>query len=61
MSAVKMLDLRDSAAFLGVSPRTARRLIDQRRLPFHRIGRCIRISSQDLDLFLERNRTEAEP
>ncbi len=48
----------DVGAYLGVSKRTVRRLVDQRSLPFFRVGRLIRFAQQDLDDYLYEHRVE---
>lgn len=52
-------NLRDAAAYLGVSTRSVRRLIDRRVLPFYKIGAAIRIDVEDMKKFLVSVRKEA--
>lgn len=55
-----LVKLRDAAARLGVSTRTVRRLITNRRvLPFYKIGAAIRIAVADLEKFLADAKREA--
>ena len=49
-----LLTVNDVAHQLSVSARTVRRLIEKGDLPYHRIGRAIRISGEDLSVFLKR-------
>lgn len=51
-----MLDVAAVAQHLDVSTKTVRRLITAGELPAHRIGRSLRISADDLHLFLKRRR-----
>ena len=37
----------------------SRRLVAERRIPFHRLGRLIRFKKADLDAFIEAGRVEA--
>jgi excisionase family DNA binding protein len=51
-----LLTIPATAEKLGVSVRTVRRMIDADELHVHRLGRSIRISEEDLALFLIRHR-----
>ena len=46
----------DAAAYLGITPRTINRLIDDGEIPAYRIGRVIRLRIADLDAFIEASR-----
>jgi len=52
----RLLTVKQAADIVGVSPRTIRRWIDAKELPFHRLGRQIRIAEDDLAAFLAKNR-----
>ncbi len=53
------LTLQQAAeTFPAFSPRLLRRLVQERRIPFSRAGRCIVIAEADIDAYLERNRVE---
>jgi excisionase family DNA binding protein len=52
-----LLSIATVAVWLGVSGKTVRRMIRDRQLPSHRIGRQIRISQADLVAFLVRSRS----
>ena len=52
----QMLNVAAVAQHLRVSTKTVRRLITAGELPAHRIGRSLRISADDLHLFLKRRR-----
>jgi excisionase family DNA binding protein len=54
-----MLDVTAAAAVLGTGTRYVRRLIAERRIPFYRVGRHVRIARADLDAFLAAGRVEA--
>lgn len=51
-----LLDIPAVAARLGVSSKTVRRLIDRRELTVHRIGKLMRVSDEDLDSYIARQR-----
>jgi len=48
----RLLSVQDAAAELGTPVRFVRRLIAERRIRFHKIGRYVRISSTDLHAFI---------
>jgi excisionase family DNA binding protein len=50
------LTVNDVAERLRISTKTVRRWIDRRELHAHRFGRQIRISEDDLDVFLREHR-----
>lgn len=52
----KLRTIDETAEVLNVSPRTVCRLIDAGALPVHRFGRLVRISDDDLAVFLACNR-----
>jgi hypothetical protein len=47
-----------SEAFPVFSPRLLRRLVQERRIPFSRAGRCIVVAEADIETYLDRNRVE---
>ncbi len=47
---------KQAASYLGVTPRTLYRLIDQGDIPAYQMGRVIRVKQEDLDVFVERAR-----
>ena len=51
----RLLTDREIAAITGTSERFARRLKSERRLPTVKIGRYVRVWSDDLDAWLEEN------
>jgi excisionase family DNA binding protein len=54
--AARMLTVDQTAEQLQLSPKSVRRLIENNELVVHRIGRCIRVSEDDLQVFLNRRR-----
>jgi excisionase family DNA binding protein len=60
MLAQGLLDIHQAAACLGCSPRYLRRLIQERRIPFVRLGGTkIRFSIRELDAWVDATRVEA--
>ena len=51
-----LLDVIEVARRLGTKPRFVRRLIAERRIEFHRVGRHVRISEAALAEFIKRGR-----
>jgi excisionase family DNA binding protein len=57
----KLLSKEEAARWLGVSPRFVRRLIEERRIPFTRLGPVgshVRIAESDLVAFAAAGRVE---
>jgi excisionase family DNA binding protein len=54
-----VLTVKDAAAYIGVSPRTLRRMLAARQIRFIKIGSLIRLYRPDLDKFLEGCEIEA--
>lgn len=52
------LTLEEAAAYLNISERYMRRLVAERRVAFHKIGRLLRFRTGDLDQMLDRCRIE---
>ena len=46
------LDVTEAAEYLGMKPRFIRRLIDERRIAFFKVGRFVRLDPDVLDQFL---------
>ena len=53
-----LIDAEEVAAQLGVTVRFVRRLVHERRIPFHRIGRHVRFDPTDVDAFIAEGRVE---
>jgi excisionase family DNA binding protein len=51
-----LLDVNEVARRLGTEPRFVRRLIAERRIEFHKLGRYVRISEAALDEFIQAGR-----
>ncbi len=56
----RMLNVQDVADELGTPVRFVRRLITERRIRFHKIGKYVRISSTDLYAFIAAGAIEPE-
>ncbi len=54
-----MLTVQQVAERLNTEPRFVRRLIAERRIDFHKLGRYVRISEPDLAAFIRAGRVEA--
>ena len=55
---MELLTIAGVAEFLKVSKSTARRLQQQRLIPFFKVGGSVRFSKSDLVSFLEKQRVE---
>jgi excisionase family DNA binding protein len=55
----KLLSPQEAADQLGTSLRFVRRLIFERRIPYTKLGRHVRIAADDLDAFITAGRIEA--
>ncbi len=55
----KLLTTQEAADRLGTSLRFVRRLVFERRIPFIKIGRHVRIAASDLNAFIAAGRVEA--
>lgn len=53
-----LLDVTEAAHHLGTPVRFIRRLIAERRIPFYKIGRYVRIDRNDLETFIAEGRNE---
>lgn len=53
-----LLDIEQAAARLGVTTRFIRRLVEQRRVPFYKVGKFVRFDAADLDEFVNRSRVD---
>jgi len=54
----KYLTVVETAEYLNTSERFVRRLIAERRIAFHHVGRHVRIALSDLDQWLAAGRVE---
>ena len=56
-----LLSVEQAAERLGTSVRFVRRLVFERRIAYVKLGRHVRISSRDLDAFIDAGRVDAGP
>jgi excisionase family DNA binding protein len=54
----RWMGTQEAARYLGITPRTLYRFIDEGRLPAYKMGRVIRLKGDDLDTFLETARIQ---
>jgi excisionase family DNA binding protein len=55
----QLLTPQEAADRLGTSLRFVRRLVLERRIPYIKLGRHVRITTSDLDAFIAAGRVEA--
>jgi excisionase family DNA binding protein len=55
---IELLTVHDVAKIFKISVSTVRRLQDQRRIPFHKVGGSIRFAKDDLVSFVARQRVD---
>jgi excisionase family DNA binding protein len=53
-----LLTVEEAAAQLNTTTRFVRRLIAERRIVFHHVGRHVRIAAHDLEAFVDAGRVE---
>ncbi len=53
-----LLTVEQAATHLQTSPRFIRRLIFERRIPFIKLGRHVRVKASDLDAYIAAGRIE---
>lgn len=58
MTVEKLLTVDEAADALNTTPRFVRRLISERRIPFHHIGRHVRIAEADVKAFIDAGRVD---
>lgn len=51
--------VQEAADYMNTTVRFVRRLISERRIPFHRLGRHVRLKRTDVDTFIDAGRVEA--
>jgi excisionase family DNA binding protein len=54
----RYLTVPEAAGYLNTSVRFVRRLITERRIAFHHVGRHVRIGVNDLEAFVQAGRVE---
>jgi excisionase family DNA binding protein len=53
-----LLTIDEAATRLAVTPRFVRRLVAERRIAFHRVGKFIRFDPADVDALIREGRVE---
>lgn len=53
---IQWLSTAEAAKFLGITPRTLYRFIDEGQIPGYRFGRVIRLKQEDVEAFIEASR-----
>ena len=53
-----LIGVADVAELLGTSERFVRRLVAERRVPFHKVGKYVRFDPVDIELYLAAQRVE---
>lgn len=56
---IELLTIAEAAKLLGVSASGMRRLQQERRVPFFKVGRCVRVAKSDLVTYLAERRVES--
>ena len=59
-TARELYDVARGAEYLATSERHVRRLIYERRIPYLKVGRKVRLDRRDLDAWLDAHRVPAE-
>jgi len=49
----------EAAEYMSTTVRFVRRLVAERRVPFHHLGRLVRFKRADIDAFIDAGRVEA--
>ena len=55
---IQWLGTAEAARYLGITPRTLYRLIDEGQLAAYKFGRVIRLKQHEVDAFVEGSRIE---
>ena len=53
-----LLTVEEAARYLGIGRTLAWRLVQERRLPSVRVGRCVRVPVRDLEAWVEKQRQD---
>ena len=53
---INWLSTAEAAKYLGITPRTLYRFIDEGQIPGYRFGRVIRLKQDDVEAFIEASR-----
>jgi excisionase family DNA binding protein len=57
----RLYTVEQAAEYLNTTERFVRRLISERRIPFHKVGRYIRFTETDLADFVHAGRVDGIP
>ena len=52
------LSIKEAAEYLGVKPSSLYSMVERREIPYHRIGRLIKLTRADLDAFMQESRVD---
>ena len=52
------LSINEAAEYLGVKPSSLYSMVERREIPYHRIGRLIKLTRADLDAFMQESRVD---
>ncbi len=55
---IQWLSTAEAAKYLGITPRTLYRFIDQGEIAAFRFGRVIRLKQEDVDVFIQASRIQ---
>ncbi len=55
---ITWVSTKAAAEYLGITPRTLYRLVDEGQLPAYKFGRVLRLKQADVDAFVESARVE---
>lgn len=55
----RLLDIETAAEYVSVTLPFMRRMVRERRITFHKIGRYVRFDPEDLDAFIDAGRVPA--
>ena len=53
-----LLSVEEAAEVMGMSARHVRRLVAERRIAFHKLGRSVRLARVDIDAYIAASRVE---
>jgi excisionase family DNA binding protein len=53
-----LVSVEEAAEVMGMSARHVRRLVAERRIAFHKLGRSVRIARADIDAYVAASRVE---
>ncbi|MCD6318917.1 helix-turn-helix domain-containing protein [Candidatus Aerophobetes bacterium] len=58
MTGKRLLDIKEAAEFLNVSPNTLYSWVSQRRIPFVKLGRRVEFDLEDLQDWIEHHKVK---